>query len=93
MIITLTFLTMHQGRIQDFFLGGGTLISCSSSTPINHIVIFLGRIPVVLENFRSSQGGGGGGGGGAAHPLHPPPRSAPVHVSDFPPKALIPLKY
>ena len=23
-------------------------------------------------------GGGGGGGGGGAHPLHPPPRSAPV---------------
>ena len=31
-----------------------------------------GRIPVVLENPRSSQGGGG------AHPLHPPPRSAPA---------------
>ena len=30
------------------------------------------RIPVVLENRRSSQGRGG------AHPLHPPPRSAPV---------------
>ena len=30
------------------------------------------RIPVVLENGRSSQGGGAG-----AHPLHPPPRSAP----------------
>ena len=55
-----------------FFLGGGALISCSSSTPINHIVIFFfGRIPVVLENCRSSQGGGG------VHPLHPPPRSAP----------------
>ena len=34
-------------------------------TPINHI--FLGRIPVVLESLR----------GGGAHPLHPPPRSAP----------------
>ena len=54
------------------FLGGGALVSCSTSTPINHIVFF-GRIPVVLENHRSSQGGGGGG----AHPLHPPPRSAP----------------
>ena len=58
----------EQGRIQDFFLGGGALISCSTSTPINHIVFF-GRIPVVLENCRSSRGGG-------AHPLHPPPRSA-----------------
>ena len=27
-----------QGRIQDFFLGGGALVSCSTSTPINHIV-------------------------------------------------------
>ena len=34
---------------------------------------FFCRIPVVLENRRSSRGGGGG----AAHPLHPPPRSAP----------------
>ena len=32
---------------------------------------FFCRIPVVLENRRSSQGEGG------AHPLHPPPRSAP----------------
>ena len=30
------------------------------------------RIPLVLENRRSSQGGGG------AHPLHPPPRSTPL---------------
>ena len=34
---------------------------------------FFCRIPVVLENRRSSPGGGG-----RAHPLHPPPRSAPV---------------
>ena len=30
----------YQGRIQDFFLGGGALVSCSTSTPINHIVFF-----------------------------------------------------
>ena len=60
-----------QGQIQDFFRGGGgALISCSTSTPIDHIVFFC-RIPVVLENCRSSQGGGG------VHPLHPPPRRAP----------------
>ena len=29
-----------QGRIQDFFLGGGALVSCSTSTPINHTVSF-----------------------------------------------------
>ena len=40
-----------------FFLGGGALVSCSTSTPINHIVFFFCRIPVVLENRRSSQGG------------------------------------
>ena len=35
-------------------LGGGALVSCSTSTPINHIVT---RIPVILENRRSSQEG------------------------------------
>ena len=35
------------------FLGGGALVSCSTSTPINRIVFFC-RIPVVLENRRSS---------------------------------------
>ena len=30
---------VEQGRIQDF-LGGGALVSCSTSTPINHIVFF-----------------------------------------------------
>ena len=58
------------GADPGFFLEGGALVSCSTSTPINHIVFFC-RIPVVLENRRSSQGGGG------AHPLHPPPRSTP----------------
>ena len=58
------------GADPGFFLGGGALVSCSTSTSINHIVFF-GRIPVVLENRRSSRGGRGGGGG--AHPLHPPP--------------------
>ena len=44
-------------------------MSCSTSTPINHIVFFC-IMPVVLENRRSSQGGGGGG----THmiPLDPP---------------------
>ena len=42
-----------------FFLGGGALVSCSTLTPINHILFFFfGRIPVVLKNRRSSQGGG-----------------------------------
>ena len=49
------FLSRGGSRI---FLGGGALVSCCSSTPINHIFFFC-RIPVVLENRRSSQGGGG----------------------------------
>ena len=40
-----------------FFLGGGALISYSTSTPINHIVFsFFCRVPIVLENRMSSRG-------------------------------------
>ena len=60
-----------RGGSRIFFLGGGALVSCSTSTPISHIVFFFGTIPVLFENRRSSQGGG------SAHPMHPPPRSAP----------------
>ena len=49
---------MNSGADPGFFLGGGALVSCCTSTPINHIVFFC-RIPVVLENRRSSQRGGG----------------------------------
>ena len=48
-------------------------MSCSTSTPINHIVFFF------LQNnscIRKPQVISGGGGGGRT--LHPPPRSAPV---------------
>ena len=38
---------IHAGADPGFFLGGGALVSCSTSTPINHIVFFFGRIPVV----------------------------------------------
>ena len=73
---------IKSGADPGFFLGGGALVS--SNKPHS----FFCRIPVVLENRRSSGGGGGGappppppvpggGGGGGAHPLHPPPRSAP----------------
>ena len=55
-----------------FFLGGGALVSCATSTPLNHIVFFFCRIPVVLETAGHLRGEGG------AHALHPPPRSAPV---------------
>ena len=59
------------GADPGFFLGGGALVSCSTSTPINHIVFFLQNTSCNTENRRSSQGGGGG-----AHPctlpLDPP---------------------
>ena len=51
-------LRKFPGVDPGFFLGGGALVSCSTSTPINHIVFFW-RIPVVSENCRSSQGEGG----------------------------------
>ena len=73
--IRLSGFSLSSGADPGFFLGGGALVSCSTSTPVNHIVFFC-RIPVVLKNRRSSRGWGGGGWG--AHPLHPPPRSAPV---------------
>ena len=53
------FFNAAAGADPGFFLGGGALVSCSTSTPINHIVFFFFfcRIPVVLENCKSSQGG------------------------------------
>ena len=55
------------GADPGFFLGGGALVSCSTSTPTNHIVFFFGRIPVVLENPHVISEGGGG-----AHPAPSP---------------------
>ena len=45
----------------NFFRRRCTRLLLSTSTPINHIVFLFCRIPVVLENRRSSQGGGRGG--------------------------------
>ena len=52
------------------FLGGGALVSCSTSTPINHIVFFWQNTSCIRKPQVIS-------GEGGAHPLHPPPRSAP----------------
>ena len=60
-----------QGRIQDFFLGGGALVSCSTSTPINHIVFVFWQNTSCIRKPQVIPGGGG------THPLHPSPRSAP----------------
>ena len=60
--------TEFQGQIQDF-LGGGALVSCSTSTPINHIVFFC------LQNtscVRKPQVISGLGGGGCAPPAPTP---------------------
>ena len=65
-----------HGRIQDFFLGGGALVSCSTSTPINHIVFFSQNTSCIRKPRVIS-------GGMGAHPLHPPPRSAPDPVEEF----------
>ena len=59
------------------FLGGGALVSCSTSTPINHIVFFfffLQNISCIRKPQVISEGG--------AHPLHSPARSAPAFDSD-----------
>ena len=32
--------TVYTGVDPGFFLGGGALVACSTSTPINHIVFF-----------------------------------------------------
>ena len=48
----------YTGADPGFFLGGGALVSCSTSTPINHVVFF------ILQNtscIRKPQVIGGGG--------------------------------
>ena len=59
-----------QGRIQDFFLGGGALVSCSNSTPINHIVFFLQNTSCIRKPQVIS--GGGRGRTSCTLPLDPP---------------------
>ena len=60
-----------------FFLGGCALVSCSTSTPINHVVFFLAEYQLYQKTAGHLRGGRG------AHPLHPPPRSAPVGYPYF----------
>ena len=57
-----------RGGSRIFFRRGCTRLLLYFNTNKPHSFC---RIPVVLENRRSSQGGG-------AHPLHPTPRSAPA---------------
>ena len=59
------------GADPGFFLGGGALVSCSTSTLINHIVFFFWQNTSCIRKPQIISGTGG------AHPQHPPPRSAP----------------
>ena len=61
------------GADPGFFLGGGALVYCSISIPINHIVFFFLRNTSCIRKSQVISGGEGG-----AHPLHHPPRSAPA---------------
>ena len=45
------------GADPGFFLGGGTLVSCSTSTPINHIVFFLQNTSCIRKPQVISGGG------------------------------------
>ena len=63
------------GADPGFFLRGGALVSCSTSTPINHIVFFGQNTSCIRKPQVIS-----GGGGGVRTPLHPPLRSAPEFV-------------
>ena len=67
------YVTLPRGGSRIFFRRGCTRLLLYFNTNKPHF-FFLGRIPVVLENRRSSLGRGAGG----AHPLHPSPRSAPA---------------
>ena len=61
---------IHQpGADPGFFLGGGALVSGSTSTPINHIVFLFAEYQLYQKTKGHLRGG--------AHPLHPPPRSTP----------------
>ena len=59
------------GADPGFFLGGGALVSCSASTPINHIVFFLQNFSCIKKPQVIS-GRGGGVRTPCTLPLDPP---------------------
>ena len=72
---------LKPGAYPGIFLGGGALVSCSTSTPINHIAFFFLQNTSRIRKPQVILGGGG------VHPLHPPPRFAPenaMHDSSLP---------
>ena len=80
-------MTHFSGADPGFFLGGGALFSCSTSTPINHIV---------WQNtscIRKPQVISGGGGGGGGPPAPPPPPRTPCILPLDPPLFLAPKTF
>ena len=62
-----------SGADPGFLLGGGALVSCSTSAPINHILFFLQNTSCIRKPQVISWGGGGGGvGTPCTLPLDPP---------------------
>ena len=70
-ICTIRFDRIIRGGSRIFFRRECTRLLLYFNTYKPQSFFFFCGIPVVLENRKSSQGGRG------AHPLHPPPRSAP----------------
>ena len=66
--------TDSQGSRVDpgFFLGGGALVSCSTSTPINHIGFFVLQNTSCIRKPQVISGGGGGVRTPCTLPLDPP---------------------
>ena len=60
---SLTIIDHHAGADQGFFLEWGAVVSCSTSTTINHIVFFLHNTSCI----RKPQVISGRGGGGRTH--------------------------
>ena len=61
-----------SGADPGFFLGGGALVSCSTSTPINHIVFFWENTSCIRKPQVISGGRGGGVRTPCTLPLDPP---------------------
>ena len=62
-------------------LGGGALVSCSTSTPINQIVFFSQNTSCIRKPQVISGGGGGGGAPPPPPPQTPPPPPPPPRTS------------
>ena len=67
---------LKPGAYPGIFLGGGALVSCSTSTPINHIAFFFWQNTSCIRKPQVISGGG-------VHLLHPPPRSLPTTVDQI----------